>query len=157
MWEWSLEDLRWWRWWWWQKWQLTEAIKSDHWLHWGVCHMHVPANSISLITMMKMLFVAILTSTMRMVFVGILVRISKIDSIGTFWPQWASVRPEEAIKKSNHWLRFWESSQSYTHVQMTLVALMSKMSKMERVLGFWVALIQWKWSWVTDVTLQCKN
>ena len=46
--------------------------------------MHVPANSFSLIAMMKMLFVAILTSTMRMVFVGILVRISKIDSIGTF-------------------------------------------------------------------------
>ena len=46
--------------------------------------MHVPANSFSLITMMKMLFVGILTGAMRMVFVGILVRISKIDNIGIF-------------------------------------------------------------------------
>ena len=46
--------------------------------------MHVPANSLSLMAMMRMLFVVILMSTMRMVFVGILVRISKIDGIGTF-------------------------------------------------------------------------
>ena len=56
----------------------------------------------------------------------------------------ASVRPEEAIKKSIHWLHFWEASQSYTHVQLTLIALMSKMEMvlscvdtMEVILSDW--------------------